>query len=331
MAMDRKEFLKAAGLATVAAGTRSSPSAQAAEAASTRRRALRIAHLTDIHVQPERGAPAGLAACLNHAQSLEDPPDFILNGGDTIMDALGADRDRVRTQWRSWHTVIGNELRLPIEHCVGNHDVWGAGPAGDPHYGKSWALDELGLERPYRSFDRAGWHLIVLDSTHPTPDGWYTARLDDGQHEWLVSDLESTDPAMPIVVISHIPILTVTSFMIDDQASSGDWVVPGSWMHTDARRLVELFIRHPNVKLCASGHMHMVDRLEYRGVHFFCNGAVSGAWWDGDYFGNRAGYALIDLYDDGSFERDFLHYRPTPARQPSDTSESGRDHRETLP
>lgn len=328
--MNRKEFLKAAGLATVAAASRTSPSAQAAEPAGVRTRALRIAHLTDIHVQPERDAPAGLAACLKHAQSLEDPADFILNGGDTIMDALGADRDRVRTQWRSWHAVIRNELRLPIEHCVGNHDVWGVGPTDDPQYGKSWALDELGLERPYRSFDRAGWHFIVLDSTHPTQDGWYTAKLDEGQHEWLVADLASTDSAMPVIIVSHIPILTVTSFMIDDRASSGDWLVPGSWMHIDARRLVELFIRHPNVKLCVSGHMHMVDRLEYRGVHFLCNGAVSGAWWDGDYFGNRAGYALVDLYEDGSFESAYLQYESTPTRKRPQTNESDRDRNEAL-
>ncbi|MGH7576224.1 MAG: metallophosphoesterase family protein [Longimicrobiales bacterium] len=308
MNVNRKEFLKTAGLAALGVTSGVSLTAVAAASVRTRRRVLRIAHLTDIHVQPERGAPAGLAACLRHAQSMEDAPDLILNGGDTIMDALGADRDRVRAQWRSWNEVIRDELRLPIEHCVGNHDVWGAGPTGDPDYGKSWALDEMGLEQPYRSFDRAGWHFVVLDSTHPSNDGWYTAKLDDGQHEWLVSDLERTDPATPIMIISHIPILTVTSFMIDDQAESGDWLVPGTWMHTDARRLVELFIRHPNVRLCVSGHMHMVDQLEYRGVHFLCNGAVSGAWWDGDYFGNRAGYGLIDLFDDGSFDRAYLHY-----------------------
>lgn len=306
--MDRKNFLKTVGLATVAAGTVFDRAIPATGASPRRSRVLRIAHLTDIHVQPERGAPDGLAACLRHAQSLEDPPNFILNGGDAIMDALGADRERVRTQWQSWNSVLRNELSLPIEHCIGNHDVWGAAPDGDPHYGKSWALEEMGLERAYRSFDRAGWHFIVLDSTHPSGEGWYTARLDDEQYDWLAADLDAADPSTPVMVISHIPILTVTSFLIDDQADSGDWHVPGSWMHIDARKLVELFIHHPNVRLCASGHMHMVDQLEYRGVHFICNGAVSGAWWDGDYFGNRAGYALVDLYDDGTFERTYLQY-----------------------
>ena len=44
---------------------------QAAEKAiAPRTRRLRIAHLTDIHVQPERAAAKGLAACFDHVQSL---------------------------------------------------------------------------------------------------------------------------------------------------------------------------------------------------------------------------------------------------------------------
>ena len=307
--MERRDFLKAIGLTALGMGSGAALGAAAASRGRPdRKRVLRIAHLTDVHVQPERGAPEGLARCLRHVQSLDDPPDFILNGGDTVFDMLEADRDRVKAQWRVWHDVIRNECSLPIEHCIGNHDVWGRAPADDPLAGKAWALEEMGLERPYRSFDRAGWHFIVLDSTHPTPKGWYTAKLDEEQRHWLVADLEATDPSTPVMVISHIPILTVTSFLIGDQAKSGDWQVPGSWMHLDARPLAELFARRGNVKLCASGHMHMVDWLEYRGVHYVCNGAVSGAWWEGDYYENGPGYALIDLYDDGSFERQYLSY-----------------------
>lgn len=67
-------------------------------------RALRIAHLTDIHVQPERQAAEGFEACLVHCQSQPDRPDVIFGGGDLVMDALGADRSRVDQQW----SLFGN-------------------------------------------------------------------------------------------------------------------------------------------------------------------------------------------------------------------------------
>ena len=50
-------------------------------------RVLRIAHLTDAHVQPEHGAADGLRACFRHAQA-SHKPDLIVAGGDQIMDAL---------------------------------------------------------------------------------------------------------------------------------------------------------------------------------------------------------------------------------------------------
>jgi hypothetical protein len=55
------------------------------------------------------------------------------------------------------------------------------------------------------------------------------------------------------------------------------------------------------VKVCLSGHIHLVDRVDYLGVSYLCNGAVSGAWWKGpnQEFGN--GYAIVDLFPDGAF------------------------------
>ena len=55
--------------------------------------------------------------------------------------------------------------------------------------------------------------------------------------------------------------------------------------------------------------MHLLDRVDYNGVAYLCNGAVSGNWWTSDtYQQTKAGYALIDLYDDGTVERTYLHY-----------------------
>ncbi len=283
-----------------------------AQASPARKRALRIAHLTDIHVQPERGAPKGMEKALEHALGQAEKPGLILTGGDMVMDSFRATKERTQEQWAVFHSVLGKDLGVPVRHAVGNHDVWGWGDfeanKNEAKFGKAWACSELGLEKPYYSFDQAGWHFVVLDSTFPKEGNSYTARLDDEQFEWLQGDLATTPVHTPILVLSHIPILGVCSMFDGENEKTGNWVIPGAWVHIDARRIKDLFRKHPNVKLCISGHEHLLDEVVYNGVHYFCNGAVCAAWWDGDYQEVTYGYTLVDLYDDGSFENRYVPY-----------------------
>lgn len=301
--MDRRSLLKNITLAGVGvlAGTKT--------VHKPNKRVLRIAHLTDVHLHDKNRAPQVFAKCLNLVQQMEDRPDMIFNGGDTIFDALGADKASVEKQWELWDSVTRQENDLPIVHCIGNHDVWGAGAKTDPLYGKQYALEKMGLLKPYYSLEKAGWKFIVLDSTHPVNGGWYTGKLDDEQFDWLGSELENTPPDRPVMVMSHIPILTATGFYAGNE-KNGNWVVPGSWMHIDFNRIKTLFLKHKNVKLCVSGHMHLLDHVVYNGVTYCCNGAVSGNWWGNEYyFETHAGFALIDLYDDSTFEVSYQEYQ----------------------
>jgi 3',5'-cyclic AMP phosphodiesterase CpdA len=307
-----KTFLTISG-GTALAGFTLGTSMRHAADPGPKRGVLRIAHLTDVHVEPGDRAARGLAACLRHVQALADPPDVIFNGGDAIQDGFAASRASTRAQWDVWRKVLRDECGFPMEHCLGNHDLWGgdrkkgSAPAADPLQGKQWALDVYGLSERFRSFDRAGWHFIVLDSTFAHGEG-YEARLDDTQFEWLAADLGKVSAGTPVLVLSHIPILCACGFFDGTNERNGSWVVPGSWMHLDARRLKDLFHRHPNVRLCLSGHIHLRDRVDYNGVTYLCNGAVCGAWWRGAYQECRPGYGLIDLYDDGTFDHQYLTY-----------------------
>src|SRR5215211_3857967 len=90
----RRDWLKAAGLAIGAgviggcataqsspgSSSSSSPSPSPVEHALPPRKhsgTIRVAHLTDFHVQPELDAPRGMAKCLHHAQGRK--PDLIMN------------------------------------------------------------------------------------------------------------------------------------------------------------------------------------------------------------------------------------------------------------
>lgn len=248
--------------------------------------------------------------CLKHA--MEQKPDLLVYGGDNIMDALTADRDRVKLQWDLFKSVHKANNHVESHYCFGNHDVFGWGARerfkSDPLFGKRYTLDVLGYERPYHSFDKGGWHFVILDSIQPKEGNGYVAGLDPEQFAWLKDDLARVPSGRPVLVVSHIPIAAVCTFLGSNTVKEGAHSISISSMHADAKPLKDLFAAHPNVKLCVSGHIHLGDRLEYLGVTYACSGAVSGGWWTGPNQEFKPAYALLDLYDDGTFDRRLIEY-----------------------
>ena len=309
MGFSRRDLLAASGLAALG----SLPLFAQAKG-KARQRVLRIAHITDLHVQPERQAALGMERCLEHAQSQK--PDLIFMGGDQVMDSLLTDRSRVKAQWDIYNNVLRANRAVPVVHALGNHDVWGWGNrmqyCNEPGFGKAYAMDRMHLSRSYCSFDREGWHIIVLDSVHPTFGNGYIAKLGREQMAWLADDLRSVPKNRPVLVMSHIPILSAAAFFNGENERTGNWHVPGAWMHIDARHIKDLFSQFPNVKACLSGHIHLVDRIDYQNVAYIGTGAGCGGWWGGSFQGVSNGYGLVDLYNDGSVEHKYVEYGWTP-------------------
>lgn len=309
--LSRRSMLQTAGLMAASLAVPSVEATGEPKQGFQKRRVMRIAHMTDIHVQPERRAALGWERCIEHAQGQRDKPDMIFIGGDMIMDSLVADASRTKAQWDIFKKVLKRNAEIPVEYCLGNHDVWGWGARStyrsESRFGKTFALEALELEKPYKSFDRGGWHFVILDSTAPLAGNGYTAKLDNRQFEWLEDDLAKVPRNTPVFVLSHIPILSACAFYHGENEKSGHWKVPGAWMHIDSRRIKDLFNRYPNVKVCVSGHIHLVDRVHYCGVTYTCRGAVSAGWWGGDFQETTFGYSLIDLFNDGTF---FTRYVP---------------------
>ncbi|MEZ6233589.1 MAG: metallophosphoesterase [Phycisphaerales bacterium] len=282
------------------------------------RRVLRLAHMTDTHIQPERAGSEGFAAALAHMQGQADRPDLVLFGGENLMNVDSGDgAARAAVQVAEWTGRLRQDLSLPHRCCIGNHDVLRL----DPGDGKRFAADLFGMPGRYYAFDpaeaagltggraggRGAWRVVVLDSTSPEGGG-YKGRLDDEQFEWLDATLGEIGDSAHVLVLSHIPILAPCAYFDGENERSGDWVVPGAWMHIDARRIKDVFLKHANVRLCLSGHMHLVDQASYNGVWYCCNGAVSGAWWGGAYHEFNTGYGLVDLFEDGTFRNEYVTY-----------------------
>ena len=285
-----------------------------AGAEDPKKKMIRFAHLTDIHVKPGVIPETGMARALQHAQHLQPKVEFILNGGDSIMDALEADKQKTTIQWNLFKSILKKENSLPIYHTIGNHDIWGwfiknDNPESDRLYGKQWVVEELGLSKRYYSFSKNNWHFIVLDSTQLNPAGGYIGKLDPGQLEWLQQELNSVPASKFICIVSHIPILSICSGLFFDKTeANGDLLIKRNLMHTDFLALKKIFLKYPNIKVCISGHIHLQDELQYLGIKYYCNGAVSGNWWSGAYQEFDPAYAVMELYEDGTVTRKMIKY-----------------------
>jgi 3',5'-cyclic AMP phosphodiesterase CpdA len=311
---NRRDFLRKTALAGVI--TTLTPAWISAEpvSPSKKRRSLRIAHITDVHILNKPNANTYFSRVLRQINSMVDKPDLIINTGDTVMDENRQTREIVESHWLVWNQIVRSENEIPIKSALGNHDVW-YGPDSatdeeyrkDQRYGKQWAINELKLPHRYYSYEKKGWHFIALDSINGT-EGY---QLDDEQFEWLARELDQINRSTPICIYNHVPILSMGALLYYTKRKPiAEVKFPSGDMHNDHQRLKDLFFKHKNVRLCLSGHVHYVDAIEYLGIKYLCNGAVSGNWWGTPLVLDEFPpvYSIIDLYPDGSSDHQYIYY-----------------------
>ena len=119
--MQRRKFIQSISLISAAATL---PAFTNAEPAN-KKKYFTTAFISDIHIKPSEIAEAGMKKALQNINQLQQQPDFIVNGGDCVMDALAADKEKTKTQWDLFNKIMQAENKLPIKNCIGNHDIWG--------------------------------------------------------------------------------------------------------------------------------------------------------------------------------------------------------------
>jgi 3',5'-cyclic AMP phosphodiesterase CpdA len=306
--MKRRNFIGNLSALSLATTLTSSP---VLASSAKRKRVMKVAWMSDIHVKPTEAAETGMRKAIKHLQGSK--PDFVINGGDSIMDAMAADKAKTQAQWDVWHRIMNEENKLPVYHCIGNHDAWGwqvkdESVKSDPLYDKAWVVKEHSMSNRYYSFTKDKWHFIVLDSAQEN-NGGYIARIDETQFAWLENELKITPADKHICIVSHIPIISFCSAMFfEKNEANGDFKISRALLHVDNRRIKALFKQYANIKVCLSGHIHLQDEVEYNGIKYYCNGAVSGNWWSGAFQEFAPAYALFDFYNDGTVERQMIEY-----------------------
>ena len=309
--MNRRKFIQSGSLLTAATAIGSAVKANTIDDVK-KKAPLKAVFLSDVHVKPDAVAEAGMRKALKHVNTLQQKPAFIINGGDSIMDAMAADKTKTQAQWDVWNKILAEENKLPIYHCIGNHDIWGWQVKDDtiktdPLYEKAWVVQQHKMPHRFYSFDKNNWYFIVLDSTQEN-NGGYISRLDEEQFSWLENELKNNKEKF-ICIVSHIPIISFCSAMFfNDMLPNGDWKLSRALLHTDARRIKKLFSQYSNIKVCLSGHIHLQDEVEYLGIKYYCNGAISGNWWNGAFQEFEPAYAIFNFYNDGTVTREMIQY-----------------------
>lgn len=256
---------------------------------------FRFVYMADIHVQPELQADEGFRTALNKVSTLN--PDFILTGGDLIMDALEENFERSVELYDLYNRICG-EYDIPVYNTMGNHEVFGlyteSGVSPEhPEYGKKMYKKRLGNNKTYYSFDHKGWHFIIIDAVGFTPDREYFGTVDSIQMEWIKQDLEKIERKTPIIISTHIPFISVSK-----QVYKGGTAAIKPYLAVENSNDVLSLFDGYNLKLVLQGHLHVVEYILFRDIRYITGGAVCGAWWGGPYKGFPEGFIVIDIDND---------------------------------
>jgi len=258
---------------------------------------FRFVFMTDIHVQPECGGVEGFKAAIEKVNSLNPKPEFVITGGDLIMDALVQGYERADSLYNLYSETC-KLFEIPVYNTIGNHEVFGIYPESNvdpshPEYEKKMFSKRLGQGKTYRSFDYGNWHFILLDGIHITPEQKYIGKIDSTQLAWLKSDLEKTGTERPVVIVTHIPFYTI--FL---QYREGPLTPNRKESVIVNAHEVSKLCKDYNLKLVLQGHVHTVEDIYYHDVHYIIGGAVCGNWWRGTYLGFSEGFVVVDVNSD---------------------------------
>ncbi|GBR12494.1 metallophosphoesterase family protein [Gluconobacter frateurii] len=247
--------------------------------------------ITDTHLQPELDAMKGCKMAFRAAS--REKADFVLQGGDHIYDAMEVSLPRAH-KLLDLYDMTEQELGKKVYHTVGNHDCFGVytksgASTQNAEFGKNFFRKAFG--ETYYAFEHKGVHFIVLDSVTITPDRDYEGRFDARQVNWLKSYLQTVPAGAPIIISTHIPMVTAFYTYADES--------PSLFKHqalstVNTREILALLAGH-NVLAVFQGHTHVLEQVEHNGIQFITGGAVSGNWWHGLHLGTPEGYMIVHV------------------------------------
>jgi 3',5'-cyclic AMP phosphodiesterase CpdA len=252
---------------------------------------LRLVFYTDVHARTEWETPTAMAQAADAVNAQK--ADLVIAGGDLITEGFGSAPTRVAPRWDAY-MKMHRAIKADVYPAMGNHDLVAANPrdASPPAENpRAIYLSQLGLDRTYYSFTALGYHFIMLDSVQITGDRYqYQGMIGPAQLAWLKEDLARTPNNVPIVMVTHIPLLT--AFYAATQG--GTFAAKKNRVVVNNRDVLNI-VRNHNLILVLQGHLHVNEMIQWQNTTFIVGGAVCGRWWRGTWHGTEEGFNLITL------------------------------------
>lgn len=168
--------------------------------------------------------------------------------------------------------------RVPVYHCIGNHDVW--------RLTKAQIIGATGQPAAWYYFDKGGVRFIVLDGNYSADDDAasmettfddspspYISYVAPAQRAWLTATLAASP--YPCIIFCHYPLYYVGAF---------------SWGLTNAAAIRSILEASGKVIGCVCGHLHdnviaKINGIIYATVH----ATVTAAY-------PSLSYAIVSVY-----------------------------------
>lgn len=215
---------------------------------------IRIGICADLHQDVMQDGPKRLEAFIN--EMAVQKPDFIIQMGDFCVPKPG---NQVIMN-------IYNRFEGAGYHVIGNHDT-------DGGFTREQVVKFWNAIGRYYSFDKKGYHFVVLDGNDHDPSSerpaGYARFIGKEQTQWLEADLDKT--TLPVIVFLH-------------QGLDND--IGGIYNAMETRLVLERAnakAKFRKVQIVFSGHHHQDYHNVINGIHFIQVNSMSYQWLGSDY------------------------------------------------
>lgn len=240
--MDRRQFFQNASLLSFVNW------AQVSTPTSKKKIVAQIGICTDVHHGLIPDSESRLSSFIDEMNRLK--PDFIIQLGDFCFP-----KESSQSFINIWKGFKGAAY-----HVIGNHDT-------DGGFSHQQVVDFWQMPAPYYSFDKNGFHFVVLNGNEKNPIGQlkgYPRYVSKAQRQWLKQDLATTH--LPVIIFCHQGL---------DNDNNG----------IENATAVKLILEEANqnagsnkVKLVLSGHHHQDYHNVINGIHYVQINSMSYFW-----------------------------------------------------
>lgn len=210
-------------------------------------KSVRFGICTDVHKDIMHDADERLSVFIEKARTSD--LDFIIQLGDFCRPY----------DYNLGFLGIWNKFPGDKHHVLGNHET-------DGGFKREESVKFLGSPAKYYSFDKNGFHFIILDGNdvNPSPEkaSGYPRFIGDEQKKWLINDLKATKNQ---------------TFVFSHQSLEGE----GIENRNEIRKILEdenNSCGFKKIVACFSGHHHTDYAVSISGIYYIQINSMSYSW-----------------------------------------------------